>query len=125
MPDQSPANPLTTLLNTTSAKDPGRACFLLHVRPEVLEEYVDVHQRVWEEMRDALTAAGWRRYSLFLNPDTGLVVGYFESSRHGSHGRHRRQHPLASRDATLLRPARRRNPDPPSAVLLPSLIPVK
>lgn len=79
MPDQSPTNPLTTLLNTTSAKDPGRACFLLHVRPEVLEEYVDVHQRVWEEMRDALTAAGWRRYSLFLNPDTGLVVGYFES----------------------------------------------
>ena len=28
MPDQSPANPLTTLLNTTSAKDSGRACFL-------------------------------------------------------------------------------------------------
>ncbi|WP_315560520.1 L-rhamnose mutarotase, partial [Corynebacterium durum] len=60
MPDQSPANPLTTLLNTTSAKDPGRACFLLHVRPEALEEYVDVHQRVWAEMRDALTTAGWR-----------------------------------------------------------------
>ena len=68
MPDQSPTNPLTTLLNTTSAKD-----------PEALEEYVDVHQRVWAEMRDALTTAGWRHYSLFLNPDTGLVVGYFES----------------------------------------------
>ena len=79
MPDQSPTNPLTTLLNTTSAKDPGRACFLLHVRPEVLEEFVDVHHRVLEELLDALTAAGWRLYSLFLNPDTGLVVGYFES----------------------------------------------
>ena len=49
------------------------------MRPERLTEYVEVHQRVWEEMREALTRTGWRRYSLFLRPEDGLVVGYFES----------------------------------------------
>src|SRR5699024_8281061 len=30
-------------------------------------------------MREALTAAGWRNYSLFLRPEDGMVVGYFEA----------------------------------------------
>ena len=66
-------------LSTTKAKDPGRACFLLHVRPDKLDDYVAAHQHVWTEMCDALRSAGWRHYSLFLNPDDGLVVGYFEA----------------------------------------------
>ncbi|MFC7374936.1 L-rhamnose mutarotase [Brachybacterium sp. GCM10030267] len=70
---------LDTLLTTTDARSPSRCCFLLHVRPERLAEYVEVHQRVWEEMREALTAAGWRNYSLFLRPEDGMVVGYFEA----------------------------------------------
>jgi hypothetical protein len=49
------------------------------VRPEKLAEYADVHQRVWEEMRSALSRAGWRNYSLFLDPSSGLVVGYYEA----------------------------------------------
>lgn len=56
-----------------------RGCFLLHVRPERLAEYVEVHQRVWPEMLDALRETGWRNYSLFLRPEDGLVVGYFEA----------------------------------------------
>lgn len=56
-----------------------RCCFLLQVRPERLTEYVEVHQRVWQEMREALHRTGWRNYSLFLRPEDGLVVGYFES----------------------------------------------
>ena len=67
MPDQSPTNPLTTLLNTTSAKDPGRACFLLHVRPEALD--TDVNTRWQAEMQ---------RY--FVQPDGGtptLLQQYF------------------------------------------------
>ncbi|PHP53568.1 L-rhamnose mutarotase [Actinomyces ruminis] len=71
--------PLTELLSTTSARSPHRCCFLLHVRPDRLNEYVEVHQHVWEEMRQALTRCGWRNYSLFLRPEDGLVVGYFES----------------------------------------------
>jgi L-rhamnose mutarotase len=56
-----------------------RRCFLLHVRPERLPEYVEVHQRVWPEMLAALRETGWRNYSLFLRPEDGLVVGYFEA----------------------------------------------
>lgn len=70
---------LTTLLDHTAQRSQQRCCFLLRVRPERLAEYIDVHQHVWQDMRDALSNAGWRRYSLFLRPEDGLVVGYFES----------------------------------------------
>lgn len=70
---------LDHLLRTTPARSPHRCCFLLHVRPERLTEYVDAHQDEWEEMRGALTVAGWRNYSLFLRREDGLVVGYFEA----------------------------------------------
>ena len=67
------------LLETTEQKSPTRQCFLLRVKPEMLTEYIDVHQRVWEDMRDALSSSGWRNYSLFLEEEPGLCVGYFES----------------------------------------------
>ena len=70
---------LTTLLTYTAQRSRQRCCFLLRVRPERLTEYIEVHQHVWQDMRDALSNAGWRRYSLFLRPEDGLVVGYFES----------------------------------------------
>lgn len=54
-----------------------RVCFLLHVRPELATEYRDRHAAVWPEMLDALRAAGWRNYSIFLHGD-GTVVGYLE-----------------------------------------------
>lgn len=55
----------------------GRVCFLLRVRTDRLEEYKARHREVWPEMLDALTAAGWSNYSLFLRAD-GLLVGYLE-----------------------------------------------
>ena len=55
-----------------------RVCFVLHIRAERLEEYRARHQRVWPEMLDALTRAGWQNYSLFLRPD-GLLIGYLET----------------------------------------------
>ena len=55
-----------------------RVCFLLKVRVEKLAEYRQRHESVWQEMRDALTAAGWHNYSLFLRED-GLLVGYVET----------------------------------------------
>ena len=54
-----------------------RACFLLRVRPDRLDEYKRRHEAVWPEMLDALRAAGWGNYSLFLAAD-GLLVGYVE-----------------------------------------------
>jgi len=55
-----------------------RVCFVLRVRPDRLEEYKERHRSVWPEMRDALSATGWHRYSLFLGED-GLLVGYLET----------------------------------------------
>ena len=54
-----------------------RICFQLHVRPDGVEEYVKRHEAVWPEMRDALAAAGWHNYSLFMGP-SGTVTGYVE-----------------------------------------------
>nr|WP_206314714.1 L-rhamnose mutarotase [Streptomyces coryli] len=51
---------------------------MLKVREDRLAEYRERHAAVWPEMLDALTAAGWRNYSLFLRPD-GLLVGYLET----------------------------------------------
>ena len=56
-----------------------RVCFLLQIRPERMAEYLQVHTEVWPEMLDALSAAGWRNYSLFLHRADGLVVGYLET----------------------------------------------
>jgi L-rhamnose mutarotase len=55
-----------------------RICFCLQVKPDRLAEYKERHRAVWPEMLDALTAAGWGNYSLFLRDD-GLLIGYLET----------------------------------------------
>ena len=55
-----------------------RVCFLLKVRADRLDEYRERHASVWPEVRAALSATGWRNYSLFLRDD-GLLVGYLET----------------------------------------------
>jgi L-rhamnose mutarotase len=54
-----------------------RVCFRLHIRPEKRDEYVRRHAEVWPEMLEALRAAGWHNYSLFLCED-GTLIGYLE-----------------------------------------------
>jgi L-rhamnose mutarotase len=56
-----------------------RVCFCLQVKRDRLAEYKERHRAVWPEMLEALRAAGWRNYSLFLRDD-GLLVGYLETS---------------------------------------------
>ncbi|GLU48546.1 L-rhamnose mutarotase [Nocardiopsis ansamitocini] len=55
-----------------------RVCFLLKVRPERLAEYRRRHAAIWPDMLAALSASGWRNYSLFCRED-GLLVGYLET----------------------------------------------
>ncbi|MBW7881745.1 MAG: L-rhamnose mutarotase [Caldilineaceae bacterium] len=55
-----------------------RVGFVLKVKQDRIEEYKEHHRRVWPEMLDALRAAGWHNYSLFLRED-GLLFGYFET----------------------------------------------
>jgi len=56
-----------------------RVCFLLQLKPDRVQDYLQAHQHVWTDMLDALTAGGWRNYSLFVREDDGLVVGYLET----------------------------------------------
>ncbi|MFF0814255.1 L-rhamnose mutarotase [Rhodococcus sp. NPDC003318] len=56
-----------------------RVCFLMRLKPDRVDDYLDAHTVVWPEMLDALRATGWRNYSLFLRPEDGLVVGYLET----------------------------------------------
>ena len=55
-----------------------RICFVLHVKPERLQEYKERHRSVWPDMLTALRETGWNNYSLFLRSD-GLLVGYLET----------------------------------------------
>ena len=55
-----------------------RICFVLHIRREKIEVYRERHAAIWPTMVEALQGAGWKNYSLFLQPD-GLLVGYFET----------------------------------------------
>ncbi|MEV5197737.1 L-rhamnose mutarotase [Streptomyces sp. NPDC053720] len=55
-----------------------RVCFLLTIRKDRIDEYRERHAAVWPDMLDALRAAGWHNYSLFLRED-GLLVGYLET----------------------------------------------
>jgi L-rhamnose mutarotase len=54
-----------------------RICFQLQVKRDRIDEYRARHADVWREMLDALAAAGWHNYSLFIS-DTGMVIGYLE-----------------------------------------------
>jgi L-rhamnose mutarotase len=56
----------------------NRYCFLLRVRPDLLDEYRERHARVWPDMLAALADAGWHNYSIFA-ADDGLLVGYVEA----------------------------------------------
>jgi L-rhamnose mutarotase len=54
-----------------------RSAFVLRVRPERIDEYVQAHANVWPEMLQALRDAGIRNYSIYR--DGTHVFGYFES----------------------------------------------
>jgi L-rhamnose mutarotase len=54
-----------------------RTGFVLRVKPERVDEYVLAHAHVWDEMREALTAAGIRNYTIFRSGNQ--MFGYFEA----------------------------------------------
>ena len=55
-----------------------RACYLLKVKKDRVDEYVKAHD-VWPEALDAMQKAGIRNTSLFIRKEDGLVVWYFEA----------------------------------------------
>ncbi len=54
-----------------------RSAFVLRVRPDKIDEYVEAHRKVWPEMLAALREAGVRNYTIFRRGNE--VFGYFES----------------------------------------------
>jgi L-rhamnose mutarotase len=54
-----------------------RSAFVLRVRPDKIDEYVQAHRNVWPEMLAALRRAGIRNYTIFRNGNE--MFGYFES----------------------------------------------
>jgi L-rhamnose mutarotase len=54
-----------------------RSAFVLRVRPDRIDEYVEAHRNVWPEMLAALREAGIGNYTIFRQGNE--VFGYFES----------------------------------------------
>jgi L-rhamnose mutarotase len=55
-----------------------RICFKLYVKLDKLDEYERDHKEVWPEVLQALTQAGWKNYSLFLDRNDGCLITYVE-----------------------------------------------
>jgi L-rhamnose mutarotase len=54
-----------------------RTAFVLSVRPEKIEQYIQAHKEVWPEMLQALRDAGIRNYTIFRHGTE--MFGYFEA----------------------------------------------
>jgi L-rhamnose mutarotase len=54
-----------------------RSAFVLRVKRDKIDDYVEAHRNVWPEMLDALRDAGIRNYTIFRSGNQ--VFGYFES----------------------------------------------
>ena len=63
-----------------------RTAFVLRVRPDKLDEYVEAHRDVWPELLDALRAAGIRNYTIFRSGNE--MFGYFEADDLAAAGRY-------------------------------------
>jgi L-rhamnose mutarotase len=59
--------------------DVERVCFTMRLKPERVDDYLAAHEAVWPEMLDALRETGWADYSLFVDREAALVVGYLET----------------------------------------------
>jgi L-rhamnose mutarotase len=63
----------------SNPQETKRACFVLKVKPELVDEFLTAHENVWPEYTDAFHAAGIDSYSSYVSSD-GLFIGYVEST---------------------------------------------
>ena len=54
-----------------------RSAFVLRVRADKIDEYIEAHRNVWPEMLAALHEAGIRNYTIFRHGNE--MFGYYES----------------------------------------------
>jgi L-rhamnose mutarotase len=55
-----------------------RSAFVLKVRPDRIDEYVEAHRNVWPDILAALREAGIRNYTIFRHGNE--MFGYFEAN---------------------------------------------
>jgi L-rhamnose mutarotase len=72
-----------------------RSAFVLDVRPDRVDEYVEAHRDVWPEMLDALRAAGIRNYTIFRHGTQ--MFGYFEADDLEAAGRFMAEQEISTR----------------------------
>jgi L-rhamnose mutarotase len=63
-----------------------RTGFVLRVKPDRVDDYVEAHRAVWPELLDALRTAGIRNYTIFRAGDQ--MFGYFEADDPAGATRH-------------------------------------
>ncbi|WP_341996696.1 L-rhamnose mutarotase [Microbacterium sp. LWH7-1.2] len=68
-----------TSSNERDGTDIQRICFTLQLKPDRVDDYLEAHARVWAEMRSALSESGYKKFSLFVRRDDGLIVAYIET----------------------------------------------
>jgi L-rhamnose mutarotase len=72
-----------------------RVGFVLVVKPDRIDEYVEAHREVWPEMLDALKGAGIRNYTIFRAGTH--VFGYFETDDREATERFLAEQPVCAR----------------------------
>jgi L-rhamnose mutarotase len=72
-----------------------RSAFVLHVRPDKLDDYLEAHRNVWPEMLEALRGAGIRNYTIFRSGTD--VFGYFEADDLEAAGAYLEAAPVSAR----------------------------
>jgi L-rhamnose mutarotase len=55
----------------------ARAAFVMRIRSDKVEQYVEAHRGVWPDLREAISASGIRNYSIYLYGN--LAFGYLEA----------------------------------------------
>ena len=55
-----------------------KVCFTLKLKKERMEDYLKAH-RVWPEMLQAISDTAISNYSLFIDKNEAIAVGYFEA----------------------------------------------
>jgi L-rhamnose mutarotase len=52
--------------------------FRMQLKPGTVDEYRRRHDQIWPELREALSGAGIRDYSIFLDPQTLALFAVFK-----------------------------------------------
>jgi L-rhamnose mutarotase len=72
-----------------------RSAFVLRVKPDRIDDYVEAHRQVWPELLAALKGAGIGNYSIFRAGNQ--VFGYFEADDLDAAGAYLAAQPVSAR----------------------------